>query len=558
MKLNFAFPKPVTRFFKLQWKNIQSTTKWIRTTTGALAKVKEEPLSSGDSGNRRRLSAANYINPLFWVMQSFGFIARYFTSRQVVSAIQGMPAVLGLLAPLVCNIWLTPNTPQQIANSRGRMQYFAERREFENADFFARKLCFLSPGDSSTLLARAKLLKSMDRTDDAKTIAAELGNRYGYIPAVEWLSEMDLEAISQSATISPTDDSALLNNLTFILQRQPQHLRANMMLGTLHMMRGRYTNAIQPLLTVTEAAETPPPEAYYSLAVVQSADGQTEKAVINASLAADKFIERDSRSKFNMKDTIQTLRALVLATRESEAANLILQALPDRNERETIELKWVLGEVYSQWCKRLRLKPGRTNKDLAIAMDVIYRAVAVAASNPVVTEELIQLSCNHSIDDETLENQLKVALNSGISPGLVHFIMGTRMLTAESSDAKAALHHFDLASTHNADMPGLLNNMADAMVESGDANLDIALKLVNQAIAKIPNQPHFYDTRGKIFLRQDSPLKAIADLEKALAAPEIRASVHESLAEAYARLENSTQAEVHKTLAESIKLRQQE
>ncbi|MEZ6033114.1 MAG: hypothetical protein R3C17_08490 [Planctomycetaceae bacterium] len=235
---------------------------------------------------------------------------------------------------------------------------------------------------------------------------------------------------------------------------------------------------------------------------------------------------------------------------------MIQQASPNRTEQEANELKWLLGEVYAQWCQRLRLKPYRTAEDLARAVDAIYKGVVVAPNNPFVTEEMVQLSCVKDVDDELLQGQLEVALNSGVSPGLVHFIMGTRLLLQENADAKEALQHFELAMQHNASLPGLLNNIADAMVEADSEEIDRALTLVNQAIELIPNQPYFYDTRGKIFLKKGEPLKAVADLEKALAATELRPQVHAELAAAFQSLNNQTQYEYHKAMSEQY-LKQQ-
>jgi tetratricopeptide (TPR) repeat protein len=544
-----SFFSPVIRILKSLRADLQKALKTTNAAAASLTKLKEEPVITGGSAARKRLKTSNYFNPIFWFLQAFWFVARYLTSRKPVAGLQGFPAFAGIVTPLLAGIWLTPSLQEQAAYARGRMSLHAERSEFDEADFFARQLCFLNPEDPGTLLARAVLLDQMDRESDARSIAVQLGNDQKYLPAIEWLSEKDLKFITDSPTVDEQRDQQLLAGLTWLLQLQPDHLKANYMLGTFHMMRAQYAKASPPLKKVTQLSRTPLPEAWFSLAIVQKNLNQTEESKASASLAANGFLERGASESYDVKKTIQTLRALVMAERESEATSLILQTLPQRNPQESSELRWLLGDIYAQWSKRLRLKDRRSVEDLARAVDLTYKALAVAPENPVVTEELIELSCSHDIDDAAIEEQLKIALNSGISPGLVHFILGTRLVTSEQPDTAAALQHFEIAATHNASLPGLLNNMADAMVELEDSDMDLALTLINQAIEIMPDQPHFFDTRGKILLKQGEPLKAIADLEKALAAPAIRGAVHESLSKAYAALNNEKESQLHQQMA---------
>ena len=543
------FFKPVFTVLRSLWADFQKASKTSNAAIASLAKLKEETVTTRGTVVRKRLKTSNYFNPIFWVLQSFWFVARYLTSRAPVAGLQGLPALAGMVAPLLAGIWLTPSVDQKAGYARERMSFYAEHEQFEKADFFARQLCTLTANSPSDLLARAVLLDKMDRTDEAIAIAAQLGNTDKYLPAVEWMTEKELKAISDSGSVDEQRDQQLLTGLRWILQIQPDHLKANLMLGTFHMMRGQFTSALPLLRKVAELSNGSIPEAQYSLAVVQKNLGQTSECKVAASFASDGFLERDSQDAYSIQNVLQTLRALVMAEREPEAVAMLLQTMPQRNEQEVSELKWLLGEVYAQWGKRLRLKSRRSSEELSQAVDVMHRALAAAPNNPVVTEELIALSCTKELEDAMLDGQLQVALNSGISPGLIHFVRGTRLLMTEEPDADSALQHFELAMAHDSAMPGLLNNMADAMVESPTVELHLALRLIEQAIVMMPNQPHFYDTRGKILLKQHEPLKAIADFEKALAAPEIRGLAHEKLSEAYKTMGNEKESQHHQQMA---------
>ncbi|MFN3190753.1 MAG: hypothetical protein ACE361_09545 [Aureliella sp.] len=65
---------------------------------------------------------------------------------------------------------------------------------------------------------------------------------------------------------------------------------------------------------------------------------------------------------------------------------------------------------------------------------------------------------------------------------------------------------------------------------------DRVLRLSNAAVRELPNHPYLRETRGAILLRLERYVDAIADLEQALRAKELRPQVRESLAQAYEAL----------------------
>jgi tetratricopeptide (TPR) repeat protein len=528
----------------------------ITTAIVALANVKEGRIATGDTAVRNPLKASNYINPVFWIVQGFGWLFRYFASRPPIAGLQGLPALGCVLALVFCGTLLTPSLADRVTHARGRMMLHAGNSEFEKADFFSRQLCFMEPSDPSLLFDRAELLDKMDRKNDALQTMAQLANERKYLPAMQWLCEKDLEYLKNSAVPDEQREVILMQGLLNILAIDPQNLKANAMLGSIYAAQGQFSRAVPLLTKAVQLAPIPNPATRYMLAVAQKEVGQLENSKANAVISAEGLSERNSREPYSVQRSIELLRAMILAEQEKEAVLLIRQSLPKRTEQEQAELKWLLGEVYAQWCKRLRLKKYRTADDLAQALDAIYRGVIAAPSNPYVTEEMVQLSCVTDVNDRVLQEQLEVALNAGVSPGLVHFILGTRLLLNLNGNAQEALQHFELAMQHNESLPGLLNNIADAMVETDSTDTERALKLVDQAITLLPNQPYFFDTRGKILLKKDEPRKAIADLEKALVAPELRIQVHAEMAAAYLAMKDQKNYEYHTKMSENYRKQQ--
>lgn len=94
--------------------------------------------------------------------------------------------------------------------------------------------------------------------------------------------------------------------------------------------------------------------------------------------------------------------------------------------------------------------------------------------------------------------------------------------------------------------------MANLISDSPDGNHEEALKLVDEALKQIPEQPQFLDTRGKLLLRPGKPREALANFEKALKDPSTRAEVHANIASAWSVLGEPEKASYHKSIAEAI------
>ncbi len=80
-----------------------------------------------------------------------------------------------------------------------------------------------------------------------------------------------------------------------------------------------------------------------------------------------------------------------------------------------------------------------------------------------------------------------------------HFIRGTlALLDGKFEEAKSQL---ELALQREPNAPGILNNLAVAIAEMKDSDLEKALSLVDVALAKMPNHAYFLETRGQILVK---------------------------------------------------------
>ena len=131
-----------------------------------------------------------------------------------------------------------------------------------------------------------------------------------------------------------------------------------------------------------------------------------------------------------------------------------------------------------------------------------------------------------------LEAALQRALDDGIAPGLVHFILGTRSLSA--GDMSQAILHLEVAAQLDVDVPETLNNLAWALAQSDEPELKRALALVERALQQ-KKRPEFFGTRGFILKEMGQRYAAIASFELSLPGHPDKEFVKKHLRELYSQ-----------------------
>ena len=97
----------------------------------------------------------------------------------------------------------------------------------------------------------------------------------------------------------------------------------------------------------------------------------------------------------------------------------------------------------------------------------------------------------------------------------MHLAMGN--LYWLENEKELAVRHFNRALRIRDDMAVVMNNLAWLMAHSEEnPRFELAMELVEKAIALRPNSPNFKDTRGTIYFLQEDWENALTDLEEAL------------------------------------------
>ncbi len=529
------------------FETVHGTSKWAR----SLKRVSHATASDieGDLLRRPSLKGRNYVNPVFWVLQSVSFLLRYLSSRRFRDLLIGLPSVGGAGFVLVSIVWFTPSTDQIIARASSKLSGFMRDKNYAAAQFYADIWCAYSRNADEAVFEKAVVLENAGQTDTARLLMTQLHVQRSYLPALNRLCLNDLQLLQASRG----EDRELRQRLEPLLLRyielQPNNPTVGLMLGTFYMLSLQDAQAL-PILERVTGNSVNLPEAWYALAIVRSRLGAPSEARIAASTASDLFLQRDARQGYSFDRAMQTVRALIVAQREAEAIRICEGALQSADSDSRVRLQQVIAEVCAAWVSRLRSQPNPAPRDLALAVTVLARGLQAAPYSPFILEELTQFTLGSRQLTNGSDKELDNLLNSGIQPGILHFILGTRALQASPPDQKEALRHFQLAMQHDAGYPGVLNNLANTIAETPDGDHQNALALINKALELMPGQPYFHDTRGRLHMRLGQPIPAIADFERALEAVELRPAVHRRLAQAYDALGKPELSDKHRQLAD--------
>jgi tetratricopeptide (TPR) repeat protein len=506
-----------------RWRSFSSWLFWLRrmepTETDVVRKF-------GDRGSVRALAL---FNPVFWVLQFGGFLLRYLGSRGVLNLLTGLPAICGIVSPVVLSVWIAPDRDARAARAASLQIFHQDRQEYTEAEFFSRQLCQLRPGDDAAFFSRSQLLEAMGRKPESRELLLAMAQQRSYQPAIRLLCQQDLQAVL--STTPPPDGLAdvLENNLQQYIARFPQDFDGRFMLAALYAYQEKFVEAVSLLQSITKTATVPVPQAWYSQAVLQRRLERETESRNSASVAADQYLKQHAERGIPKPELLQAIQALVLSHREDEALQITDSQLKSAVEADAGAWRLLRGEICAVWSRRLRSREGATESEMARSVQLLFEGIRSAPGQAVVIDELCRLCITDDVTGAEVEKHLQIALNSGVSPGLVHFILGSRAAAASPPDPAAAEEHFKLAVAHDANFPGLLNNMANLIADSESGNYDEGLKLVQQALILLPNQPEVHDTHGKLLLRLGQPIQAIAAFENALAAPELRGAVHLSI-----------------------------
>lgn len=534
-----------SRKLKKSWENLRRSVK-------EFFAVREGEQTVGGEDNRHLPTVMSCLNPFFSVGQFFGFLLRFAQTRSPGVILAGLPALLGLCTPIIGELWWFPSEQTVISREQTQLLSLLEQGQHEDAEFVSRRLLQLTENEPGVVVSHLEILVALDREPEAYALAY----RQQTARPLLWAVRREIAALSSAEGDRTQKLTEVLRSLKYVLEIAPQNAEAQFYLGQLYVMQGNFTGAFACFdLLKDDPVYGRRPTTWYALAVIAGFRQETDRMRFFASTAADLELKQVQIAigtpQFSMPQFAKYIDYLIMAGREEEAEIQIIEAKNLHPEHvEQLEPLRLMSQILL--CRRLRLMPNRSVRDLAEAIKALTRALQIDANNVVVTGELMDFCVNESLPDDVVAEQLQRARDLGVSPGVVHLIEGTRYMRQTPPQPEAAIVSFQLAQEHIPGLPVVMNNLADALAEQENGDLDLALGLITEALRLMPDKEHLYDTRGKILLRQGKTTEAIADFERASSEPTIRVEVYRNLADAWSKAGDAQEASRYQRLHELL------
>jgi tetratricopeptide (TPR) repeat protein len=126
-------------------------------------------------------------------------------------------------------------------------------------------------------------------------------------------------------------------------------------------------------------------------------------------------------------------------------------------------------------------------------------------------------------------------------------VLGTDAL--EQGKLSPARQHLEQACRLDPRRVEVANNYAWVLGQLEPPELDRALRVVNDALERFPNQANLPDTRGRLYYKQKKWKEPLADLEAVLPLFRGNPGLHQALPSCYEQLGQKDLAAEHKALA---------
>ncbi len=311
-----------------------------------------------------------------------------------------------------------------------------------------------------------------------------------------------------------------LLKLAIQVNEENSFIRAKNLLSTYLLELGEWAEAVEHLVELAPYK----PESKLHAALLCELHGDHSHSEQYARDAQIYFkYELDQRPQ-DIVTRLNLARSMMLLAQEKDALHLLSEGY-ELTQQST--LQQAAGEVLVAWARRLAKKDAPSTA--VSRVQLIHRATQCAPADTSVVTALLRLVNECLLNPEAYVSYFQKAAAAGGDHESLHFMLG--ILAIDRNDREAATQHLELARQAGTHVPTVLNNLAIAILQNGDA--DRALLYADVANELLPNQPHLCDVRGRILLKLNRCEEAIPDLQIGLTADELKPLVLPNLRIAY-------------------------
>jgi predicted Zn-dependent protease len=470
------------------------------------------------------------LNPIRWSFWTWQFAWRWLTSRNVIATLPAIPALAAILG-----FAIVVSMGSNYSNTNRTWQYqrllieAREEHDLTKSRMIASALIQLNRTEPLYVFELARIEADAGNMDAAKAIMSDLAMASRYAPATMWMAEQ-LGDWNEFSTWEPVRQQQLFYWLKLAAQFEPDNTRPRLLMAELLQRVGDYQGALSTLLPIADLDTT----TSLIVARLQQRLGLNTQAEERGQRLLQDLGQQLSEDATNTEARIQASSILAQQNRADESVKLLQEGLIHETTPSGMQqLTQALTEAMVMESRQIA-QEDRSPRGLMRSFERLKDAMSVDPNNALLMSAVTR-ACIEAA--ESKENELVIlreALVQGVSPDTAHFILGT--IALQQGDIDQAMKHLEICAETNPNLPGLLNNLAHAICQEENADLERALRLSNAAVANLPNHTYLRETRGQILLRMERYSEAIADLEFALSSVELRPEIRKSLAKAYSAL----------------------
>lgn len=500
-----------------------------------------------------QIQTGSWFNPFYWIVWIAKFIFSWMVSRPYKNLGPALPAILATVMIAAIAYWdRFEGMGRRNITYRRTYEELIRAEDYQSASLVGKRLTHAMPNDLNLQYQQAIVSEKLEGKEQAKSKMMDLVTVHEFGRAAEWIirTHYSLVDLAEWDQLKHKQFQALMS-VAMSKLRNPELASVKLTMSSYLSQLGAHREAIKLL---QEVSAIHPEVSVTGLSIAyQMKEDQLAKDFARS--AETYLLRKIGENPTSVQLRLDLAKALVIQEKEQEAAKFLKEGInaAQLNPEATEKLKEATGEVLVFFVNRLTQK-GAPKETLLQRLNVINNAIRIAPNNPVVINAMIDIVLECESDKEqqivSLRNALVQGAN-GTSPEAVHFIVGTLDLLA--GRVESGLSHLEIAKSSGLNTPGILNNLAMAILESGkDGDLKRALELSNAAVTAMPDHPYLRDTRGRVYVKLGKYTDAVLDLELALQAPELAADVHQLLAEAYNALNQKELAAEHTKQYEAL------
>ena len=408
----------------------------------------------------------------------------------------------------------------KLERNLSKLRSAVEKNNLDAAAEALQELVSLQPENKRYAYRLALADSHRGRTEEALSRMRDLVLAEDAFAAL-WMIEHQYEHIGFKAW---SDDAraeyfALLK-LAIQVDDEAGFVRAKNLLSTFHLELGEWTEAVRHLVDL--AVYEPESKLHAALLCELHGDHLHGKQYARDAQIYFKY-ELDQRPQ-DVVTRLNLARSMMLLAQEKEALHLLSEGF--ELTKQSI-LQQAAGEVLVAWARRLAKNDA--NATVVSRVQLIHRATQCAPADTSVVTALLRLVNECLLNPEAYVTHFQQSAAAGGDHESLHFMLG--VLAIDRNDSEATSQHLELARQAGTHVPTVLNNLAIAILQDGDA--DRALLYANVANELLPDQPHLCEVRGRILLKLNRCEEAIPDLKIGLKADDLKAIVVPNLLFAY-------------------------